>query len=135
MMTMQLTLEFRENVKRGLSESQMLNSEHGRGGFKKYHPRRCAEIIMAAVSADQWTGYIDLADLTQMHPWLISRMFKLLVKWKKLERTELYFIQQSGLTPVDRTQHPGYGKNYHGFEWGYRKITADRDLIQSREQP
>lgn len=129
----QLTLEFPKEIKQGLSERQQLNARSDRDGYQKYHPRKCAEIILANVKEDQWSGYIELADLTQMHSWLIGRMFELLIRWKKLERTALYFVHQSGHLPVDRTVHPGYGKNYHGFEWGYRKITPGTDLVQLKE--
>ena len=86
---------------------------------------------MANVREDEWTGFIDLCHLTKMHPWLIGRMFDLLVAWGKLERTELYYIIQTGMIAHDRTKHPGY-KNYHGYEWGYRKVKHNNKAERQR---
>ena len=83
-----------------------------RSGYARYNPRECKRIILAMVSADKWTGSIDLFNATRMHPDFVCSLMEQMMRQGRLERHELYFRDDDRLTRPD-------SKHYAGFEWGW----------------
>lgn len=76
--------------------------------------------MLSYLSATEWTGFIGLADECRQSVAAVSRVLSLLEMRGRIEKTPLYFHIRSELVKLDRTVHPGHGKPYQGFEFGYR---------------
>ncbi|MCF7788651.1 MAG: hypothetical protein K9N47_21185 [Prosthecobacter sp.] len=85
-----------------------------------YNPRTLRKWLLTYLTTTEWKGFIDLADECGQSSDAASRVLDLLEGLGRIEKTPLYFYPWSDLVQADRTIHPGYGKQYQGFEFGYR---------------
>jgi hypothetical protein len=92
---------------------------HGRHE-EPYNPRKLRRFLLIYLSATEWTGFIGLADECRQSRDALSRVLTLLEMRGRIEKTPLYFYYGDSLVKPDRTIHPGAGKQYYGFEFGYR---------------
>lgn len=85
-----------------------------------YDPRKLRRLLLIYLSATEWTGFIGLAEECRQSCDAVSRVLTLLEMRGRIEKTPLYFYCGADLVKPDRTVHPGAGKQYQGFEFGYR---------------
>lgn len=92
-------------------------------GMEPYAPGVCKARILDHVTPGKWHGFCDIVGTVKMPTQAVSHMLDLMVTWRLLERTELYYRHDGG----SRWEHPGHAnksRDYHGYEWGYRRTNA-----------
>lgn len=102
-----------------------LSHAQRRWGYVEYEPRECKRRILGALSPEVWVGFISLAHTVKMPSHAVDHMLELLVRWGRIQQTELYYVDKG----EDRLVCPPMGKggSYRGFEFGYRLRTPEAE--------
>lgn len=117
---LELTFEALKPVKIGGMQQWMKDRLISHARYEPpYNPGRTRKLLLSLLKHDEWTGFIGLSDMVNQNADQVSHVLDFLIEKGRVEETPLYFLSHGSLLS-DRTVHPGYEGNYHGFEFGYR---------------